>query len=90
MQKVQKGGNVCVGYYQKEIKIRRKASVCLSVIRYPVLQLPRDSMGDMLTELANVSPQVVIVLFLTVILYHIFEGHITWLIVHKTHRNIPA
>lgn len=50
----------------------------------------RDSMGDMLTELANVSPQVVMSLFLTVILYHIFEGHITWLIVHKTHRNIPA
>jgi hypothetical protein len=28
----------------------------------------RDSMGDMLTELANVSPQVVMSLFLTVIL----------------------
>ena len=45
----------------------------------------RDSMGDMLTELANVSPQVVLSLFLTVVLYHICEGHITWLIVHKTH-----
>ena len=49
----------------------------------------RDSMGDMLTELANVSPQVVMSLFLTVILYHIFEGHITWLIVHKTHPEYP-
>ena len=45
----------------------------------------RDSMGDMLTELAGVSPQVVMSLFVTVILYHICEGHITWLIVHKTH-----
>lgn len=45
----------------------------------------RDSMGDMLTELAGVSPQVVLSLFVTVILYHICEGHITWLIVHKTH-----
>ena len=43
----------------------------------------RDSMGDMLTELANVSPQVVMSLFVTVILYHICEEHITWLIVHK-------
>ena len=49
----------------------------------------RDSMGDMLTELANVSPQVVMSLFLTVILYHICEGHITWLIVHKTHPEYP-
>ena len=49
----------------------------------------RDSMGDMLTELANVSPQVVMSLFLTVILYHIFEGHITWLCIKRT-RNIPA
>lgn len=49
----------------------------------------RDSMGDMLTELANVSPQVVLSLFLTVILYHICEGHITWLIVHKTHPEYP-
>ena len=46
-------------------------------------------MGDMLTELASVSPQVVMSLFLTVILYHIFEGHITWLIVHKTHPEYP-
>ena len=49
----------------------------------------RDSMGDMLTELAGVSPQVVLSLFLTVILYHICEGHITWLIVHKTHPEYP-
>ena len=49
----------------------------------------RDSMGDMLTELAGVSPQVVLSLFVTVILYHIFEGHITWLIVHKTHPEYP-
>ena len=49
----------------------------------------RDSMGDMLTELANVSPQVVLSLFVTVILYHICEGHITWLIVHKTHPEYP-
>lgn len=49
----------------------------------------RDSMGDMLTELAKVSPQVVLSLFLTVILYHICEGHITWLIVHKTHPEYP-
>lgn len=45
----------------------------------------RDSMQDMLTELTKVSPQVVLSLFATVILYHICEGHITWLIVHKTH-----
>ena len=45
----------------------------------------RDSMGDMLTELAKVSPQMIFFLFLTVILYHVCEGHITWLIVHKTH-----
>ena len=49
----------------------------------------RDSMGDMLAELAGVSPQVVFSLFLTVILYHICEGHITWLIVHKTHPDYP-
>ena len=49
----------------------------------------RDSMGDMLTELAGVSPQVVLSLFVTVILYHICEGHITWLIVHKTHPEYP-
>ena len=49
----------------------------------------KDSMGDMLTELAGVSPQVVLSLFVTVILYHIFEGHITWLIVHKTHPEYP-
>ena len=49
----------------------------------------RDSMGDMLTELAGVSPQVVLSLFLTVILYHICEGHITWLIVPKTHPEYP-
>ena len=49
----------------------------------------RDSMGDMLAELAGVSPQVVMSLFLTVILYHICEGHITWLIVHKTHPDYP-
>ena len=45
----------------------------------------RDSLGDMLVELANVSSRVIFFLFLTVILYHICEGHITWLIVHKTH-----
>ena len=45
----------------------------------------RDSMGDMLTELSRVSPSVILLLFLTVILYHVCEGHITWLIVHKTH-----
>ncbi len=45
----------------------------------------RDSMGDMLTELAKVSPKVIFCLFLTVLLYHVCEGHITWLIVHKTH-----
>lgn len=45
----------------------------------------RGSMGDMITELEKVSPRVILVLFLTVILYHICEGHITWLIVHKTH-----
>lgn len=49
----------------------------------------RDSIGDMLTELAGVSPQVVLSLFVTVILYHICEGHITWLIVHKTHPEYP-
>ena len=49
----------------------------------------KDSMGDMLTELAGVSPQVVLSLFVTVILYHICEGHITWLIVHKTHPEYP-
>ena len=45
----------------------------------------RDSLGDMLTELAKVSPSVILLLFLTVLLYHVCEGHITWLIVHKTH-----
>lgn len=45
----------------------------------------RDSMGDMIAELAKVSPRVILALFLSVILYHICEGHITWLIVHKTH-----
>lgn len=45
----------------------------------------RDSMGDMLTELTKVSGQVILLLFLTVFLYHVCEGHITWLIVHKTH-----
>ena len=45
----------------------------------------RDSMGEMLTELSRVSPPVIFLLFLTVLLYHICEGHITWLIVHKTH-----
>ena len=33
----------------------------------------------------KVSPRVILALFLTVILYHICEGHITWLIVHKPH-----
>ena len=45
----------------------------------------RDSMGNMVTELTQVSPQVILALFLSVILYHLCEGHITWLIVHKTH-----
>lgn len=45
----------------------------------------RDSMGDMIAELAKVSPRVILTLFLSVSLYHICEGHITWLIVHKTH-----
>lgn len=44
-----------------------------------------SSMGDMLTELSRISPQLIFFLFLTVILYHVCEGHITWLIVHKTH-----
>lgn len=45
----------------------------------------RDSMKDMLTELSRVSLPVILLLFPTVILYHVCEGHITWLIVHKTH-----
>lgn len=45
----------------------------------------RDSMGEMLTELSRVSSSVIFLLFLTVLLYHVCEGHITWLIVHKTH-----
>ena len=45
----------------------------------------KDSMEDMITELSKVSPQVTLVLFLSVILYHLCEGHITWLIVHNTH-----
>lgn len=45
----------------------------------------RDSMGDMVTELTNVSWQVILFLFLAMLLYHICEGHITWLIVHNTH-----
>lgn len=49
----------------------------------------KDSMEDMITELSKVSPQVILVLFLSVILYHLCEGHITWLIVHKTHPEYP-
>lgn len=45
----------------------------------------KDSMADMITELSKVSPQVILVLFLSVVVYHLCEGHITWLIVHKTH-----
>ena len=58
---------------QKRLKFAGKLLfVCLllGILYYSF----RDSMGDMLTELANISPQVVMSLFLTVILYHIFEG----------------
>lgn len=34
----------------------------------------KDSMEDMITELSKVSPQVTLVLFLSVILYHLCEG----------------
>lgn len=49
----------------------------------------KDSMEDMITELSKVSPQVILVLFLSVVVYHLCEGHITWLIVHKTHPEYP-
>ena len=49
----------------------------------------KDSMGDMVTELSKVSPQIILVLFLSVVVYHLCEGHITWLIVHKTHPEYP-
>lgn len=45
----------------------------------------RGSIGDMLTELSHVSSRVILLLFLTVILYHVCEGCITWMIVRKTH-----